>query len=135
MVSSSFPLTIVSPAKTIFSGEATLVEIPGSEGDFGVLPGHAPFFSMLRPGVITIHDGVSKTRLFTSGGYADVSDAGTTVLSDDIHDLSALSMEDALAAVEKATDLSLNAESVTERDCAHKQREAAQALVQALKAA
>lgn len=135
MATITFPLTIVSPAKIVFSGEATLAEIPGAEGDFGVLPGHAPFFSMLRPGVITIHDGAGKTRLFTSGGYADVSPTGTTVLSDDIRPLSGLSMEDALAAVEKATDLSLNAESVSDRERAHAQRVAAEALVQALKAA
>ncbi len=131
----SFPLQIVSPSKLVFQGEATLVEIPGTEGDFGVLPGHAPFFSMIRPGVITIHKDGGKQKLFVSAGYADVSPEGTTILSEDVRDLSSLSLEDALAAVEKASDLSVNAESDIERARAAKQRDAAEALVMALKAA
>jgi F-type H+-transporting ATPase subunit epsilon len=135
MSSTTFALHIVSPAKLVFEGEASMVEVPGTEGDFGVLPGHAPFFSMIRPGIVTIHQGGVKEKHFISGGYADVGPDATTILSDDIRPLSGLSLEDALAALEQATDLSVNAESDTARAHAHKQREVAEALVLAIKAA
>src|ERR1700679_1183181 len=85
-MSATFPLTIVSPAKAIFSGAATQVEIPGREGDFGVLPGHAPLVSMIRPGVIAVH-GESEARYFVTSGYAEISPDGTTILSDHIEEL------------------------------------------------
>lgn len=135
MASTTFPLQIISPATLMFDGQAELVEIPGAEGDFGVLPGHAPFLSMLRPGVVTVTKGGTKKRFFVSDGYADVSPEATVILSDSVQAFDTLTLADALAAVEQATDLSLNAESVRDRARAAKQREAAEALVQALKAA
>lgn len=131
----TLPLQIVSPAKIVFSGSADMVEVPGTEGDFGVLPGHAPFFSMIRPGVITIHNGGTKEKMFVSGGYADVTPEGATILTDDVRELAKLSMEDALAAVEKATEAALSAQTDLERARAEKQRLVAEAIVQALKAA
>lgn len=83
-MATQFPLHIVSPARTVFSGDVSLVEVPGLEGDFGVLAGHAPFFSMLRPGVITIHTAGGTQRLEVESGYADVGPEGTTILSDKI---------------------------------------------------
>ena len=83
-----FPLKIISPASVMVDDHVRSVEIPGAEGDFGVLPGHAPFFSMLRPGIITVRmaDDSTLRRFTVSSGYADVSPTGCTILSDHIED-------------------------------------------------
>ncbi|PZP86204.1 MAG: ATP synthase F1 subunit epsilon [Azospirillum brasilense] len=130
-----FPLQIVSPARVVYEGAVEMVEIPGYEGDFGVLAGHAPFFSMIRPGVITIHEGAAKQRLFVSAGYADVSPEGTTVLSDHLRDLASVTVEEAAAAVDAAQTAQNVAESEAEKAAAAKQLAVAEALVLALKAA
>jgi len=106
-----------------------MVEIPGLEGDFGVLPGHSPFFSMLRPGIITVTQGATKTRLFATTGYAEVSPEGVIVLSDSIQDLSSISREQAQEALEEAErDLS-HAEDANDKAKAEKKVDAAKALV------
>ncbi len=61
-----------------------MVVVPGSEGDFGVLAGHAPLISSVRPGVIEVHDEGGETgRIFVTGGFAEVTDEGLTVLAED----------------------------------------------------
>ena len=73
---------LVAPEKLIFSDDVELVVVPGSEGDFGVLPGHANLISTVRPGVIEIHEGgQAKDRYFVAGGYAEVTAERCTVLS------------------------------------------------------
>jgi F-type H+-transporting ATPase subunit epsilon len=78
----TFQFNLVSPEKLLFSGEVDQVDIPGSEGDFGVLAGHAPLVSTLRPGILTIFREGSALRVVVSGGFAEVSQAGLTVLAD-----------------------------------------------------
>ncbi|MEX0589507.1 MAG: F0F1 ATP synthase subunit epsilon [Xanthobacteraceae bacterium] len=78
----SFPFELVSPTRLVFSGEVEQVDVPGSEGDFGVLAGHAPFVSTLRPGVLTIRNGGETQRLFVSEGFAEVNASGLTVLAE-----------------------------------------------------
>ena len=51
----TFHFELVSPEKLLFSGEVDQVDVPGAEGDFGVLAGHAPTVAMLRPGIMTVH--------------------------------------------------------------------------------
>jgi F-type H+-transporting ATPase subunit epsilon len=72
----------VSPESALFSGDVDQVDLPGTEGDMGILPGHAPLVTTLRPGVVTIfRDGKQETVVVT-GGFAEVSPAGLTVLAD-----------------------------------------------------
>jgi F-type H+-transporting ATPase subunit epsilon len=78
----SFPFELVSPTRLVFSGEAEQVDVPGGEGEFGVLAGHAPFISTLRPGVLTIRSGGEAHRFFVRGGFAEVNPAGLTVLAE-----------------------------------------------------
>jgi F-type H+-transporting ATPase subunit epsilon len=78
----SFQLDLVSPERLLFSGQVEQVDVPGSEGDFGVLAGHAPFIAMLRPGVLTVHAGGERQRIVVFGGFAEVSPKGLTVLAD-----------------------------------------------------
>ena len=74
---------LVSPAKLIFSGDVAGVTIPGTEGDMGILPGHAPVLSTLRPGVVTIsREGGADEKIFVCGGFAEVNPTGLTVLAE-----------------------------------------------------
>jgi F-type H+-transporting ATPase subunit epsilon len=78
----TFHLDLVSPEKLLFSGEVEQVDVPGSEGDFGVLAGHAPLIATLRPGILTIFREGGSIRVVVNGGFAEVSPAGLTVLAD-----------------------------------------------------
>lgn len=75
----TFSFELVSPERVLFSGEATQVVVPASEGEITVLANHAPFMSALRAGVVTIDGG---KRLFVRGGFADVSAIGLTLLAE-----------------------------------------------------
>jgi F-type H+-transporting ATPase subunit epsilon len=78
----TFHFELVSPEKLLFSGEVEQVDVPGAEGDFGVLAGHAPFVSTLRPGILTVHGSGSEQKIVVLGGFAEVSAEGLTVLAD-----------------------------------------------------
>ena len=65
-----------------FSGEVDQVDVPGAEGDFGVLAGHAPLIALLRPGIMTVYAGGEQTQLVVLGGFAEVGPDGLTVLAD-----------------------------------------------------
>jgi F-type H+-transporting ATPase subunit epsilon len=78
----TFHFDLVSPEKLAFSGEVDQVDIPGVEGDFGVLAGHAPVVAALRPGILTITTGGKHEKVIVLGGLAEVSDKGLTVLAD-----------------------------------------------------
>lgn len=74
---------LVSPERLLFSGDVAEVDIPGTEGDMGILPGHAPVLSTLRPGVVVVtKDGGQKERIFVRGGFAEVNPQGLTVLAE-----------------------------------------------------
>ena len=70
------------PGKAVFSGEVEQVDVPGAEGDFGVLAGHAPFVTTLRPGILTVHGAGGAQKIVVLGGFAEVSAQGLTVLAD-----------------------------------------------------
>jgi F-type H+-transporting ATPase subunit epsilon len=78
----SLHFELVSPEKLVFSGEVEQVDVPGAEGDFGVLAGHAPFVTTLRPGILTVHAAGGGQRIVVLGGFAEVSAEGLTVLAD-----------------------------------------------------
>ena len=78
----TFHFDLVSPEKMAFSGEVDQVDVPGVEGDFGVLAGHAPVVAAIRPGILTVISGGSKQKIIVLGGLAEVSDKGLTVLAD-----------------------------------------------------
>jgi F-type H+-transporting ATPase subunit epsilon len=77
-----FHFNLVAPDKLLFSGEVDQVDIPGMDGDFGVLADHAPLVALLRPGVLTVRVGSDAQRLVIFGGFAEVSPQGLTVLAD-----------------------------------------------------
>ena len=73
---------LVSPEKLVYSGEVEQVDLPGAEGDFGVLAGHAPLVTTLRPGILTVHGSGGARKIVVLGGFAEVSAQGLTVLAD-----------------------------------------------------
>ena len=78
----TFHFDLVSPEKLAFSGDVDQVDIPGVEGDFGVLAGHAPVVAAIRPGILTVTSGGTYQKIIVLGGLAEVSDKGLTVLAD-----------------------------------------------------
>ena len=74
---------LVTPERLLLSEMVEMVVVPGTEGNFGVLPGHAPLISTIRPGMIEIYEGrTSVKRLFVAGGIAEVTPERCTVLAD-----------------------------------------------------
>ena len=77
-----FQFELVSPERLLMSEPVDQVVVPGSEGQFTVMKGHAPFMTTLRPGVIDIVRGSNTTRVFVRGGFADVNATGLTILAE-----------------------------------------------------
>jgi F-type H+-transporting ATPase subunit epsilon len=76
---------LVTPERLIRSESVFMVVVPGSEGDFGVLAGHAPFMSTLRNGEIAVYRsgfGDTPERIPVEGGFAEVNERGLTVLAE-----------------------------------------------------
>ena len=78
----TFHFDLVSPEKLAFSGEVDQVDVPGIEGDFGVLAGHAPVVAAIRPGILTVTSGGTQQKIIVLGGLAEMSDKRLTVLAD-----------------------------------------------------
>lgn len=72
----------VSPERVLFSGEVDQVDLPGAEGDMGILPLHAPIVTVLRPGIVTVFNGGRRDPYVVVGGFAEMSPAGLTILAD-----------------------------------------------------
>jgi F-type H+-transporting ATPase subunit epsilon len=82
---------LVSPERHLISAEVDQVDVPGSEGDFGVLAGHAPVMTTLKPGVLTIHTaGKAGEKYFVRGGFAEVTLERLTVLAEEAMPLAEL---------------------------------------------
>ncbi|KAA0077929.1 F0F1 ATP synthase subunit epsilon [Tardiphaga sp. P9-11] len=100
----TFHFDLVSPEKLAFTGEVDQVDIPGTEGDLGVMAGHAPMVAALRPGIMTITSGGSTQKIIVLGGLAEVSDKGLTVLADvatSLQDLDREAFASDIAAMEE----------------------------------
>ena len=78
----TFHFELVSPERLVFAGEVSQVDVPGEEGDFGVLAGHAPYIATLKPGVLTIYGDGGPQRIVVQGGFAEVGPTGLTVLAE-----------------------------------------------------
>ena len=74
--------SLVAPERELFSGLVDQVDAAGSEGDFGVLAGHAPFMTTLREGRLTVHNDGQLKVYEVRGGFADVTPDGLTVLAE-----------------------------------------------------
>jgi F-type H+-transporting ATPase subunit epsilon len=107
---------LVSPERLLVSERFDMVVVPGSEGDFGVLPGHAPLISTVRPGVIDIHDGGRIAhRVFVGGGFAEVTPERCTVLAEEATMVENIDKSDVERRLQEAELDLRDAESASER--------------------
>jgi F-type H+-transporting ATPase subunit epsilon len=99
----TFHFDLVSPEKFVFSGEVDQVDVPGVEGDFGVLAGHAPIVAVIRPGILTVISGGKHEKIIVLGGVAEMSEKGLTVLADvatSLEDLDRAQLADKISEME-----------------------------------
>ncbi|GHA91500.1 ATP synthase epsilon chain [Algimonas arctica] len=94
--------SLVSPERELFSGQVDQVDLPGTEGDLGVLPNHSPLMAAIRTGAITVYSNGSEEKFFVEGGFADVTPAGLTVLAEVATPLADVDPADLTARIEKA---------------------------------
>jgi len=94
--------SLVSPERELFSGQVDQVDLPGSEGDLGVLPNHSPLMAAIRTGAITVYANGTEEKFFVEGGFADVTPAGLTVLAELATPLADIDRDDLSARIEKA---------------------------------
>ena len=97
-------LEIVTPEKLVLSAEVDEVTAPGSEGEFGVLPGHTPFLTTLKVGELTYRKGKEVYHLAISWGYAEVTPRKVTILAETAEAAAEIDVERAKAAKERAEE-------------------------------
>ena len=75
---------LVTPERQVMAADVHMVVVPGTEGEFGVMAGHAPFMTTLRDGELAVYRtaGAAPERIIVSGGFAEVGDRGLTVLAE-----------------------------------------------------
>jgi F-type H+-transporting ATPase subunit epsilon len=123
---------LVSPARLLFAGEVDMVVVPGSEGDFGVLPNHSPLISLVRPGVIAVHEGGKVgSRIFVAGGFAEVTPDRCTVLAEEAVNLADFDRAKAEARLTAARAKVADAETEADKAAAQRAVDIAEALLAA----
>ena len=131
-------LEIVSPDRLLLSQPVDMVVVPAAEGEMGVLPGHAPMIVLLQGGTITLHEGGRATsRLYVSGGFAEVTPERCTVLADEAVPTTELSRAQAQARLQEAEAAYAAADrmDVAALDATMARMQAARAMVAAAEAA
>lgn len=78
----TFRFSLVAPERELYAGEVDQVDAPGAEGDFGVLAGHEPFMTTLRPGEVVVTTGSARRVFSIEGGFADVTPESFTLLAE-----------------------------------------------------
>jgi F-type H+-transporting ATPase subunit epsilon len=124
---------VVSPERLLLSRQVDMVVVPGVEGDFGALPGHARFLSAVRPGVIAVYEGAQVVdRIFVAGGFAEVTHAACTVLADEAMALADLDRGRVDAEMARAREDILDAKTDAERQLSERRLAVAEAKAAAL---
>ncbi|MDC7784145.1 F0F1 ATP synthase subunit epsilon [Rhodoplanes sp. TEM] len=129
---STFHFELVSPEKLMFSGEVTQVDVPGEEGDFGIMAGHAPFVATLRPGVLTVYGENAPKMIVVRGGFAEVGPNGLTVLAQEVVPVDELQPEVIRQAIQDAQEDVTDAKDDRARDKATQRLSQLQTLKDAL---
>jgi F-type H+-transporting ATPase subunit epsilon len=106
----------VSPESVLFSGDVDQVDLPGSEGDLGILPGHAPLVTTLRPGIVTIIREGAREPVVVIGGFAEVGPGGLTVLADRAVARADFDLESLAGDIKDAEEDVADCKDDTERD-------------------
>ncbi len=138
MTTHTFQLDLVTPASACASAKVAMVEVPGAEGDFGVLSGHAPMISMIRPGVVAIHtkkDSAKTDRWFITAGYVDVTPESCTILAETAENVADVSLAEAKERVSEAEKAVHKAHTELSMGHARTRLEHARLLLEAVQAA
>ncbi len=124
---------LVSPERLLLSQPVDMVVVPGGDGDFAVLPGHALLMSTVRGGVIDMYEGDTiSTRIFVAGGFAEVTSERCTVLAEEAIPLADIDRGAAESRVKDAELAVDDASGDDERAAAEAKLEVARALIEAL---
>lgn len=108
---------LVSPERLLISADVDQVDVPGSEGDFGVFAGHAPVMTTLRPGVLAIQTaGRAAEKFFVRGGFAEVTLQGLTVLAEEAMPLADLDVAGLDQRIKNAEEDVADAKDAAVRD-------------------
>ena len=135
MADNKVAFELVAPERLLASIEADMVVIPGADGDFGVLPAHAPLMSLLRPGVISVYQGDRvDRRLFVDGGFAEVNERGCIVLAERAEPLEDIPLDAARQQLRDAEEDLGGAKSDAERESLERAVAIARARVEAVEA-
>ena len=110
---------LVSPERSLASLQAASVQIPGADGDMTAMPDHAPTITTLRPGILTVNGPDGESSYAVTGGFAEISAEGTSVLAEKAIPTADVSAADMDALVATASDAAANATAET-KDAAAK---------------
>ncbi len=112
----TFQFELVAPEAIVLSEAAEMVTVPGGDGDYGVLPRHAPMITTVRTGVLAVYEQRKvRERIFVAGGFAEVTPKRLTVLAEEAVRLEGLNRGDVEQALRNAQDDLLDAKSETEK--------------------
>lgn len=133
---SSIPIAVelVTPEELLFSGQLEMVVIPGVEGDFGVLFGHEPLISLIRPGILSFYkQDNSIEKLFISGGFAEVTNTECTILAEEAVSVDAIDPAAVEARLQKAKKQLYKSQSDLEKSAVEKEIAIAEAMFEVVR--
>ena len=124
---------LVSPERLLLSQAVDMVVVPGAEGNFGVLPRHAPMISSIRPGVIDVYEGKSVVeKIFVAGGIAEVTPQRCTVLAERAVAVGDIDRAEVEQKISNLRDDIADAKTDVERKAAEAELEITEAMLKAV---
>jgi F-type H+-transporting ATPase subunit epsilon len=128
----TFRFELVSPERLVYAGEVSQVDVPGEEGEFGILAGHAPYIATLKPGLLTVYGDGEPQRIVVRGGLAEMGPTGLTVLAEQAVPLAELDAAMIAQAIRDTEEDIADADNDMARDKARSRLEQLQTLRAAL---
>jgi F-type H+-transporting ATPase subunit epsilon len=123
---------LVSPEKLLKSADVDMVVVPGTEGDFGVLPKHAPLVSTLRTGIIEVHNDSDAEKLLVVGGFAEVNSEGLIILAEIARPLAEVDRETYVTEFKNLEETVLHAKDNDTKARAEKARDGIASIIEVL---
>jgi F-type H+-transporting ATPase subunit epsilon len=128
----TFHFELVSPERLLYAGEVSQVDVPGEEGEFGVLADHAPYIATLKPGLLTIHGNGEPRRIVVRGGLAEMGPTGLTVLAEQAVPVAEIDADTIAQAIKDCEEDVADADNDMSRDKARARLEQLRTLKSAL---
>ena len=128
-MSEKIEFELISPEKLLVSEDLEMVVVPGTEGDFGVLPGHAPIVSSIRPGALEIQDSNNTERFFLAGGIVEVLEDRVSILATEVFVQDDIQIENCESKISELTSGMQNMSSEEEKENSQIQIEKYQAMI------